>query len=67
VDGRFKAGAEAFLTSPSSSDGQTNAGFNAGGKWLLAPGRVLMFSAGRSFRNEPELTLFVGLKLLFLP
>jgi hypothetical protein len=62
---RLKLGAEAFAYTPQSFGGEPNAGFNVGGKWIVAPGRVLMVSAGRSFRAEPELTLFIGLKLLF--
>lgn len=64
---RLKLGAEAFATTPNAPNGEPNAGFNVGGKWVMAPGQVLMLSAGRSFLNEPELTLFVGLKLLFSP
>lgn len=67
VDERLKLGAEVFATTPVSPGSEPNAGFNLGGKWVLAPGRMLMLSAGRSFLNEPELTLFVGLKLLFSP
>lgn len=67
VGGRFKLGGEVFATTPQSPGSEPNAGFNLGGKWVLAPSRVLMLSAGRSFREEPELTLFVGLKLLFSP
>jgi hypothetical protein len=67
VGEKLKLGGELFATTPQSPGGAANAGFSLGGKWLMAPGRVLMFSAGRSFRDEPELTLFVGLKLLFSP
>lgn len=67
MSGRLKLGAEIFATTPVSPGGEPNADFNLGGKWVLAPGRILMLSAGRSFLNEPELTLFVGLKLLFSP
>lgn len=63
----LELGGEVFATTPQSPGGKSNAGFNLGGKWVMAPGRVLMLSAGRSFRDEPELTLFVGLKLLFSP
>lgn len=64
---RLKLGGEVFATTPQSPDGKANAGFNLGGKWGMAPSRVLMFSAGRSFLDEPELTVFIGLKLLFSP
>lgn len=64
---RLKLGAEAFVTTPLSPNGAPNIGFNVGGKWVMAPGRVLMLSAGHSLLGEPELTLFMGLKLLFSP
>ncbi len=64
---RLKLGAEAFVTTPRSYNGESNIGFSLGGKWAMAPGRVLMLSAGHSFLGEPELTLFMGLKLLFSP
>lgn len=67
VSGRLKLGAEVFATTPQSPNGEHNAGFNVGGKWVMAPGQMLMLSAGRSFLDEPELTLFIGLKLLFSP
>jgi len=64
---RLKLGAEAFVTTPRAPNGEPNIGFSVGGKWVMAPGRVLMLSAGHSFLDEPELTLFMGLKLLFSP
>ena len=67
VGEKLKLGGELFATTPQSPNGEANVGFNVGGKWLMAPGRILMFSAGRSFMQEPELTLFIGLKLLFTP
>lgn len=67
VTGRLKLGTELYATTPQSLGGEVNAGFNMGGKWVLSPGAMLMLSAGRSFIDEPELTLFMGLKLLFSP
>lgn len=65
VSERLSLGGEIFATTPHSPGGTANTGFNLGGKWVMTPGRVLMLSAGRSFLQEPELTVFVGLKLLF--
>ncbi|WP_077732421.1 transporter [Methylocaldum sp. 14B] len=67
VGKRLKLGGEVFAITSPSPGGEPNAGFNLGGKWVMAPGRVLMVSAGRSFRDEPELTLLIGLNLLFSP
>lgn len=67
ISERLKLGAELYGTTPASLGGNGNAGFNLGGKYKLAAGTVLMFSAGRSFRADPELTLLLGLKILFPP
>jgi hypothetical protein len=67
VNEQLKIGAEIYGTTPTAFGGEGNAGFNLGGKYKLAAGTVLMFSAGRSFRAEPELTLLLGLKILIPP
>jgi len=63
----LKLGADVFGTTPQAPDGEHNANFNVGFKYRLARGLVLMASGGRSFRAEPELTLFLGLKVLTPP
>ena len=67
VSAGLKLGAEVFGTTPQASGDNHNASFNVGFKHSLAPGQVLMISAGRSFRPDPELTLFLGLKFLMPP
>ena len=60
----FKLGAEIFGATPQAPGGEPNASFNVGFKYTLVPGWVLMGSAGRSFRSDPELTLLLGFKVL---
>jgi hypothetical protein len=67
ISAGLKLGAEVFGTTPQASGGNHNASFNVGFKYSLAPGQVLMISAGRSFRPDPDLTLFLGLKFLMPP
>jgi len=61
---RLKVGAELFGLTPREAGGRHNAAFSAGFKVSIAPGSVLMFSAGRSFRGDPDLMLFAGWKIL---
>lgn len=63
----LKLGAEIFATTPQASRGEYNVSFNVGFKYGLSPGNILMASAGGSFRSDPELMLFLGLRLLIPP
>lgn len=67
VTPRLKVGAELFGLTPKEVGGRHNLAFNVGFKYSINPGNVFMFSAGRSFRGDPDLMLFVGWKLLTPP
>jgi hypothetical protein len=67
VSAGLKLGAEVFSTTPQAVEGEYNVSFNVGGRYTLLPGQVLMVSAGRSVRPDPELTLFLGIKVLIPP
>jgi hypothetical protein len=64
VSERLEIGAELFTTTPTERGGAQNSGFNLGFKYGIGSGSELLVSAGRSFRGDPDLTLFVGAKLL---
>lgn len=67
ITSRVKVGVELFGTTPKEAGGRHNAFFNAGFRYSVNPGSVLMFSAGRSLRGDPDLTLFIGWKILTDP
>jgi hypothetical protein len=67
VSAGLKFGAEVFSTTPQAAESEYNVSFNVGGRYTLLPGQVLMVSAGRSVRSDPELTLFLGIKVLMSP
>jgi hypothetical protein len=67
VGSRLKVGGELYGTTPKEAGGKHNAGFNLGFRYTVSPGHVLMVSGGRSFRGDPDLTLFVGWRLLTPP
>jgi hypothetical protein len=60
----LSAGAELFGTSPTWYGGQYSAGFNLGLDVALSEQASILFSVGRSFRNDPRLTLYLGLQIL---
>lgn len=64
VTSRLKVGAELFGLTPKADSGRHNAAFNVGFKYSINPGNVFMFSAGRSFRGDPDVILFIGWKVL---
>ena len=60
-------GAEVFGTTPQAAEGEYNVSFSVGGRYTLLPGQVLMVSAGRSLRSDPDLALFLGIRVLMPP
>lgn len=64
VSERLEVSAEIFGTTPTAPNGKSNSGFNAGFKYRVGEGKELLVSAGHSLRGDPNLTLFVGLKVL---
>jgi hypothetical protein len=67
MSARLTGGAELFGTTRQRPGGKQNAAFNVGLKYRLDRGNVLMLSAGRSLRGDPDLTLFLGWKVLTPP
>ena len=62
VISRVEIGAEIYSTS-STEKSNSNMGFNAGLKYGWDNGKELLLSLGRSFRGDPEFTLFAGITI----
>jgi hypothetical protein len=64
VSERLEVGAELFGTTATAPNGKRNAGFSVCFKYGVSGGSELLVAAGRSLRGDPDLTLFMGLKVL---
>lgn len=60
----MKLGAEVFWNSKKEADGCFDIAFNVEGELSLSDRYRLLFSAGRSFREGPNLTAYFGLQII---
>ena len=64
INSHLVVGGEVFCNTSGDSEGRFNIQFNGGIKYGISQNTTFLFSIGRSFRNDPDLTVFVGLKIL---
>jgi hypothetical protein len=64
---QLSLGGEIFGNSATAEGQRSDVAFNLGGEWIVAKGRNLLVSAGRSFRKGGDVLAYVGLQLQLGP